>query len=379
MWYAVAQINGKKFKRSTGTSDLQKAQQYHDGEFANLVQLLRNSPSGSHLLKDAILTEVDRVETETSTRESERVACALDAFEIWCGPGKALDQIDTKTLHQYQIHRLKTCAESTVQKDLNYILRLLKLNGFTVQRPRVIHGRFTPNRSFTDPELSKFFAACPDRWKTLFLVLLATGARPAELILSKQSTHVPLLKTEVNRETGVVLLRNAKIKPGGKRKHREIRIPPALCAKMLDEAPTDTCRKCGKKLEPKTTTSQPGKRDKTCYTCPDHPEVTLDKISDSPYVFERPGVGINHLFNKILDKAGIAKIDPLGENLTAHSFRHTYATKLHEAAGGDICVVQQALGHSDLSTTRRYDHYRGSAQIDISNLLIEKVTEEVGA
>jgi len=43
------------------------------------------------------------------------------------------------------------------------------------------------------------------------------------------------------------------------------------------------------------------------------------------------------------------------ENVTWHTFRHTFATRLNRR-GVDIVTVKELLGHSDIKMTMRYAH-----------------------
>lgn len=60
---------------------------------------------------------------------------------------------------------------------------------------------------------------------------------------------------------------------------------------------------------------------------------------------------------RVLRKAATAAHIPSATKLTPHWLRHTFATLAFDG-GADISTVQDAMGHADPRTTRRYDRAR---------------------
>lgn len=63
-----------------------------------------------------------------------------------------------------------------------------------------------------------------------------------------------------------------------------------------------------------------------------------------------------------MERAGIARVGPTGEQRTFHSIRHTYA-KLALENGASITWLQRQLGHSSIKVTvDLYGHFERAAR-----------------
>lgn len=315
-WIYRTSVNGKTWEASTGTPNKAEAQRRVPGLMA-LAQLQRDSIKECLTLKAAMLREGNLVTQDVGKEEAERVAIALKNFYAFVGAKDIpLIKINTDLLERYQRQRLQEVSLATYNMEVTYICRMLRRNRIIVEKPKPKKGTKTPNRPFTQEELKAFFSSCIYEHWVLFMTMLVTGARPAELIPSPRSNHKPLLKTEVDFQTGKTILRNAKLKINEPDRFRVLTIPEWLLEDL---------------------------------------KAVADE-TQGPYLFNLRTHGIAPLFRRILERAGLDRLDTLGRKLTAHSLRHTFCDSLAASAGNNPFAVMKSMGHANLATTQKYCH-----------------------
>ena len=333
-WMYQCSVGGKKWIRSTGCADRAKAEAKIP-KLQKLAELHRKQPSGFLRLKNAIVQEVDRIEIDVSKSEAVRMSYALGNFFEFVGD-VALEKVDEAVLREFMRKRIKDKASrSTINRELCAVVRMLRENGFIVAKPTVKQGAKGRHRPFTEGELQLFFTHCEPEHRVLFMAMLLTGARPAELLPSPRSQHIALLKEEVDPSRDEIRLRTAKLKAGQEEKVRVIRVPETFMEALVDYARTI-----------------PG----------DH-------------VFP-PNQSLHNLFDRILKRAGIRKADALGKKLTAHSFRHTFATRMAERLGNNAFILKEVMGHSKITTTEIYCQPQAPSLVmempDLGGRVVEK-------
>jgi integrase len=84
---------------------------------------------------------------------------------------------------------------------------------------------------------------------------------------------------------------------------------------------------------------------------------------------------ISHAFWRSVDELGLNDgVEDRRDKIVFHSLRHSYASNL-VAAGADLYVVSQLLGHADVTMAARYSHLRAdSLRQAVSNM--EKATQQ---
>lgn len=87
-------------------------------------------------------------------------------------------------------------------------------------------------------------------------------------------------------------------------------------------------------------------------TVPVHPAI-WDEVAAMPRGPLAVDGGVP-LDRRQISHRGRDRLHAMGFPYSMHQLRHAFATQVHAASGYDLALVQDLLGHADVSTTRRY-------------------------
>ena len=119
-----------------------------------------------------------------------------------------------------------------------------------------------------------------------------------------------------------------------------------------------------------------GKKDRIVYFEQESQKALNDYLEDRRKILERENISEQpYLFinqrGKHLSVGGMRYIitrysgpEGINHHINPHAFRHTFATTLL-SNGADVRLVQEMLGHSNISTTQRYTHITTEKLIEV--------------
>ena len=249
-------------------------------------------------LADAATAD-ERAREETLRRNvgRQRGKTAKDRAQFgWLGRHGIRRRVLPKTIN-YELRVLSTWCQWAIKHNHLFLNPVVPIERFRVPK------RALP-KFMTREELTRFFAACDDGERRLFMSILLTGMRKGEI------EH--LTWADVNFELGVIFIQ-AKPDMGWQPKtdERVIPISPVLRQVLLDQFANRTS-------DLLVFANSAGHRD--------------------TYILDR--------LKKICRRAGI-------RSSTVHALRHSFGAHLR-MAGVSLADISDLLGHKDLATTQIY-------------------------
>lgn len=357
-WVACfTDINGRRLKKTTKTTDRKKAQKIADSYelAATKKQTIRSVRETVTTLArdiwgiDAPLTTIrQHIDTWLIEKKSGTAESTLEFYEqtttkfidfLGERADSPIEEIDRATVASFKTEMAKTLAPKTVNNKLNCLRMIFKAarrDGLISEDPaefvKVIkNSHHSIRRPFTIEELKKVVASCDEEWKSMVMCGLYTGQRLADIATLKWE-QVDLGKREIR----LVARKTSKL----------LRIPIAPSLQTHLETIGPAAKRHG----------------------PVHPrscEIVLR---------EKRSSSLSNQFSAILVAAGLRDAASLTKkstgkgresmrkqnDITFHSLRHTAVTMLKEA-GVPGAVVMELIGHDSAAMSQHYTHVGSKA------------------
>jgi integrase len=287
---------------------------------------------GGRSLKDAVETYLLEIQAHKKKKTHSAYRTALTYFLESCKKTtlEELQRTDMLAFKTY-LRDKKTQSKRSVANKFENVCSFLKQQNITVSGPNGLIGKndwptFTEEEvsTYTDEQLTRFFAACTEMESLWFTFFLTTAMREQEVMNADWSW--------LDFEQKVITVRENKRTKWVPKANKERRIP--IDTELLN-----------------LLKAWKAKSDKTC-----------------GLIF--PTVGCKPKQNFLDECKAIAERAELNkEDFYLHKFRATRATRLLQG-GIDIKSVQHILGHSDMESTMRY---LGAQRMDVLQQKIEQL------
>ena len=316
-WYISLMVRGKRYHKAipeaTSRKDAEKAETIFKAELLqgryNLVESKGEMPFKKLL---EVYSEYAQTNKLSWKEESGKIKKLTDFFQSY-----KIGDIKPCLIEKYRASRKntpkrngKTLSNATINRETSILSKMLSIavrNNWIDSNPcrsiRKLCEDTIMERYLQPEEEEKLLSFCTG-WqkymKSLLICALHTGMRRGEIFKLRWNC--------VNLQDGFITV--TKTKSG---KDRKIPISSALMQELTE----------------------------------------LNNNRRSEYVFTNPLTGepyttIRKSFEVLCKKSGI-------ENLRFHDLRHTAATRM-VAMGVELIIVQDILGHSNITTTMRYSH-----------------------
>jgi len=317
-WWIKVSVNGRRIQQSTGTTDRQKAEEYHDKLKARLWDENRLGIKPSYTWNDAVVRWLK--ETSHKATHAEDVT-KLRWLDTYLG-GMELKRINRDTLERIiDAKKAEGASDSTVNRFMEIVRAILRRAVFEWEwLDRAPKVRMFPEpkrrvRWLTQEEAQKLIQALPPHLAAMVRFTLETGLRRRNVTMLEWS------QVDLTRRTAWIHPDQAKAK-------KAIPVP-------LTDTAVDVLRE------------QIGKHERFVFTYRGKP-------------VKQPN---SWAWRKTLRKLGIV-------DFRWHDLRHTWAS-WHVQAGTPLYALQELGGWSCAEMVRTYAHLSSDHLAAFANRMSE--------